>query len=114
MVRDTIPNSEKIVLIKAVRLHTLVGFKLIKSRNCAAVDWNPKCSCICCQTSASDVECFTIEFREITGQKFAICPSIRSSCTHFCMAVRLAAAGTSLISSTNSLFVDLSTHVVTS
>ena len=46
----------------------------------------------------------------MTGQKFASCPSISSSCTHLCTAVRLAAADTSSAPSTNhvvGVFVDL-------
>lgn len=45
----------------------------------------------------SEVELFTIEFLEITGQKVAICLS-RSKYVFFCTAVSLLASGTEVLS----------------
>ena len=62
-------------------------------------------------------EFFTIKFREMTGQKYAICLSISSSCTDLCTTLRLAAEGTSLPSTTTPMVgvvVDLRTHVTCS
>ena len=56
----------------------------------------------------------TIELPEMTGQKFAICPSINSRWVHFFWAVRRLAIGTSSSSFVKPLVgdvVDLFCHV---
>ena len=53
--------------------------------------------------SFREVECLTIEFREITGQKLAIWPSSRSRWAFFWAAVSHLASGTAVPSSVRPL-----------
>ena len=54
----------------------------------APVDWKPKWARIDCHMLSMDVEFLVIVLREMMGQKFAICPSIKSSWATFWAALR--------------------------
>ena len=66
-----------------------------KSRKRAPVDWKPSWALIAYQTELMEVELFTIELREIKGQKLGIWPNMRSRCKFFWKAVSRRVVGTS-------------------
>ena len=72
-----------------------------RSRKRAPDVWKPKCNRIICQILSIEVELLIMELREITGQKFAICPNIRSNNATFCCAVLRWGSGTVSASSVN-------------